>query len=92
MGQAVSQEGIMATTDGAVFVFTSPQLQRLHQQLASVKELFEGIIQQALPDKIQLRNSLLGEEATTRYLKFVAQYPVWPQENNGQGKQYIMQF
>ncbi|AKD57155.1 Crp/Fnr family transcriptional regulator [Spirosoma radiotolerans] len=75
MGQVVSQEGIMAATDGAVFVFSRPQLHRLYQQLPSVKELFEGIIQQALLDKIQLRNSLMGEEATTRYLKFMAQHP-----------------
>lgn len=75
MGEIPSQEGIVAATDGAVLVFSKQKLYSLYQQLPYLRELIEAIMQQALVDKIKIRNHLMGEEATTRYLKFVAQQP-----------------
>ena len=39
------------------------------------KTLVESITHQALLDKIQIRNNLMGEEATTRYHKFISNQP-----------------
>ncbi|MBN8826257.1 MULTISPECIES: Crp/Fnr family transcriptional regulator [unclassified Spirosoma] len=75
MGEVASQEGIVAATDGVVFVFSKQRLNSLYQQLPYFKDLVETITQQALMDKIKIRNNLMGEEATTRYLKFIAQQP-----------------
>lgn len=74
-GDVVSHEGIVATTDGRVFVFSRAKLNNLYEKLPYFKELVESVTQRALLDKIQIRNNLMGEEATTRYHKFVSQQP-----------------
>jgi len=40
-----------------------------------MKELVSDITQRALLEKINLRNSFLGDDAATRYQKFLAQQP-----------------
>lgn len=74
-GDVVSNEGIVAATAGRVFVFSKAKLNNLYEKLPYFKELVESITQRALLDKIQIRNNLMGEEATTRYHKFVSQQP-----------------
>jgi CRP/FNR family transcriptional regulator, anaerobic regulatory protein len=74
-GDVVSREGIVAATAGKVFVFSKAKLNNLYEKLPYFKELVESITQRALLDKIQIRNSLMGEEAATRYHKFVSQQP-----------------
>ncbi|GAB4016139.1 Crp/Fnr family transcriptional regulator [Spirosoma koreense] len=73
--EVVSEEGIVAATDAEVFAFSKQRLNNLFEKLPYFSELVNGITQQALLDKIHIRNSLMGEEATTRYLKFIAQQP-----------------
>ena len=74
-GGVVAQESIVAATHGELLVFSKTSLDALYDKLPYFKSLVESITQQALIDKIQFRNSLMGEEATTRYHKFISQRP-----------------
>ena len=74
-GGIVTHEGIVAATHGELLVFSKTSLDALYGKLPYFKTLVESITQQALLDKIQIRNSLMGEEATTRYHKFIANQP-----------------
>jgi CRP/FNR family transcriptional regulator, anaerobic regulatory protein len=71
----VAHESIVAATNGELLVFSKTSLDALYAQLPYFKSLLESITQQALLNKIQLRNSLMGEEAATRYHKFISQQP-----------------
>lgn len=72
-GGGAAHEGIVAATEGTLLVFSRTELNKVFDRLPYFKTLVEGITQQALLDKIQIRNNLMGEEATTRYLKFISQ-------------------
>ena len=72
-GGIVAHESIVAATHGRLLVFSKTSLDALYDKLPYFKSLVESITQQALMDKIQVRNSLMGEEATTRYHKFISQ-------------------
>jgi len=72
-GDALSREGITAATDGRVLYFSKAGLSDLFEQLPYFSALLNSIIQKMLLDKIQLRSSLMGEDASVRYLKFIAQ-------------------
>jgi CRP-like cAMP-binding protein len=74
-GGIVAHESIVAATNGGLLVFSKTSLDALYAKLPYFKSLVESITQQALIDKIQIRNSLMGEEATTRYHKFISQQP-----------------
>jgi CRP/FNR family transcriptional regulator, anaerobic regulatory protein len=74
-GGVIAQESIVAATHGELLVFSKASLDALYDKLPYFKNLVESITQQALIDKIQFRNSLMGEEATTRYHKFISQQP-----------------
>ena len=53
----------------------SRELQLVYKQLPYFEGLIQSITQQALLDKIKVRNSYMGEDATSRYLKFIAHHP-----------------
>jgi CRP-like cAMP-binding protein len=72
-GGIVAHESIVAVTQGELLVFSKTSLDALYEKLPYFKSLVESITQQALIDKIQVRNNLMGEEATTRYHKFISQ-------------------
>jgi CRP/FNR family transcriptional regulator, anaerobic regulatory protein len=74
-GASVSHESIVAATHGELLVFSKTSLGALYDKLPYFKSLVESITQQGLLDKIQMRNSLMGEEATTRYHKFISNQP-----------------
>ena len=74
-GGIVAHEGIVAATRGELLVFSKTSLDALYGKLPYFKGLVESITHQALLDKIQIRNSLMGEEATTRYHKFISNQP-----------------
>jgi CRP-like cAMP-binding protein len=74
-GGIVAHESIIAATTGELLVFSKTSLEALYDKLPYFKSLVESITQQALMDKIQMRNSLMGEEATIRYHKFISQQP-----------------
>jgi CRP/FNR family transcriptional regulator, anaerobic regulatory protein len=71
----VAHESIVAITNGELLVFSKTSLDALYAQLPYFQSLLESITQQALINKIQLRNNLMGEEAATRYHKFISQQP-----------------
>lgn len=74
-GGAVSHEGIIAATDGKGWVFSRSALNELYDRLPWFREMIENITHRALLEKIRIRNSLMGEEATVRYQKFIADHP-----------------
>jgi CRP/FNR family transcriptional regulator, anaerobic regulatory protein len=74
-GGIIAHESIVAATHGELLVFSKTSLDALYAKLPYFKSLVESITQQALIDKIQVRNNLMGEEATTRYHKFISEQP-----------------
>jgi len=47
----------------------------LYEKLPYLKELITGITTQSLLEKINVRNSYLGEDAATRYRSFLMRQP-----------------
>jgi CRP-like cAMP-binding protein len=68
-------EGIEAASDAELIVLKKQKLLNLYEQLPYLKELITGITTQALLDKIQVRNSYLGEDASLRYRNFLMRQP-----------------
>jgi CRP-like cAMP-binding protein len=68
-------EGIEAACDVELIVIKKQKLLDLYQKLPYLKELITGITTQSLLDKIQVRNSYLGEDASTRYRNFLLRQP-----------------
>ncbi|HWZ03095.1 MAG TPA: Crp/Fnr family transcriptional regulator [Mucilaginibacter sp.] len=68
-------EGIEAACDAELIVLKKQKLQNLYEKLPYLKELITGITTQSLLDKIQVRNSYLGEDAATRYRNFLVRQP-----------------
>jgi len=69
----ISTDRIQAACDSEVIVFKKDKLLFLYNALPYFKSLLDNITKQALLNKIVLRNSYIGEDATTRYQKFIAQ-------------------
>ncbi|QNK64414.1 cyclic nucleotide-binding domain-containing protein [Pedobacter sp. PAMC26386] len=70
-----ANESIVAACDAELIVFSKDILLQLYVTIPYLKDLIGGIIQQGLLDKIQIRNSYMGEGATIRYQKFISQQP-----------------
>lgn len=70
-----AHESIVAAYDGGLIVFTQDKLQYLYHKLPYFEELIDSITKQALLDKIATRNSYMGEDASTRYRKFIQRQP-----------------
>ena len=68
-------EGVEAACDAALLVLSKKSLLDLYKQIPYLEKLIVGIMQQALLDKIEIRNSYLGENAATRYQKFLMRQP-----------------
>jgi CRP-like cAMP-binding protein len=68
-------EGIEAACDAEIIVIQKKKLLTLYQKLPYLEDLITGITTQALLDKIQVRNSYLGEDASTRYRNFLLRQP-----------------
>jgi len=68
-------ESIIAACDAEVLVISKAALMDIYEKLPYLKELITGIQQQALLDKIQLRNAFLGEDASARYRLFLMRQP-----------------
>jgi len=68
-------EGIEAACDAEIIVLKKQKLLNLYEKLPYLKELITGITTQSLLDKIQVRNSYLGEDASTRYRNFLIRQP-----------------
>jgi CRP-like cAMP-binding protein len=70
-----AHESISAACDVELLVFTRASLNKLYTQLPYLKTLIDQITQQALLDKIDLKNSYLGHDSTTRYKMFLTRQP-----------------
>ncbi|MDB5009759.1 MAG: Crp/Fnr family transcriptional regulator [Mucilaginibacter sp.] len=73
--QLTAHESICAACDTEVMVFSKAALDKLYLQLPYLKPLIDQITQQFLLDKIELRNSYLGQDSTTRYKMFMMRQP-----------------
>ena len=69
----VSTDRIQAACNSEIIVFQKDTLHSLYNTLPYFKNLLDNITKQALLNKIALRNSYIGEDATKRYQKFIVQ-------------------
>jgi CRP-like cAMP-binding protein len=69
--QVPAQESIQAACKAYVLEISHAKLMALYEQLPYLKSLIDDITQQALLDKIQIRNAYLGQDSTTRYRLFM---------------------
>jgi CRP-like cAMP-binding protein len=75
LNEQPSGESIEAACAAELVVLTKKGLDEIYAQLSWFKELHSTIMQQSLLKKIQLRNELQGEDASTRYQKFLVLQP-----------------
>lgn len=66
-----AHESIQAACKTTVLKISRTRLLALYEQLPYIKELIDEITQQALIDKVQIRNAYLGQDSTTRYKLFL---------------------
>ena len=71
----ISRESILTSIDTELLVLSKHDLDILYKRLPYFEALIQGIMQRTLLDKIQVRNALMGQDATARYLKFITQNP-----------------
>jgi CRP-like cAMP-binding protein len=69
----ISNDRIQAACDAEILVLRKNDLESLYEALPYLKKMLDNILQQALLKKIELHNLYLGEDATTRYQKFMVQ-------------------
>jgi len=67
--------GIQAACDAEVFVITKSRLFNLYNQLPYMKEMIDELNQIRLIEKVNIRNTFLGEDAEGKYRLFVVQNP-----------------
>jgi CRP-like cAMP-binding protein len=70
-----AEEGIAAACDTQLLVISRDKLLALYAQLPYLEPLISGVMHRALLDKIQIRNTYMGEDATTRYRQFISRQP-----------------
>jgi CRP-like cAMP-binding protein len=75
VNQVPSHESIKAACDATLIVLRRDLLWQLYEKLPYVKELIDQITRQTLLDKIELKNMYAGEDASTRYQKFLLRQP-----------------
>jgi CRP-like cAMP-binding protein len=71
--QTNANEGIAAACDAEVLTISKVRLLKLYKDLPYLEDLIGNITQQALLDKVELRNSYLGLNSTSRYRLFMTQ-------------------
>lgn len=74
-GNTPAEESIMAACDCELLVITKSKLLSLYKQLPYFEHLLKHITTQTLLSKIQTRNAYMGEDALTRYKKFISLQP-----------------
>ncbi|KRB59166.1 Crp/Fnr family transcriptional regulator [Flavobacterium sp. Root186] len=71
----VSQDIVQAACDSEIIVLKKNKLDSLIKDLPYFKTMLDTIFQQALLNKVELRNFYLGTDATSRYQKFIERQP-----------------
>ncbi len=69
--QVIAMESIQAACDAEVLAIGRTTLLKLYEQLPYLRTLIDQITQQALIDKIAIRNLYLGHPSAQRYRLFV---------------------
>ncbi len=69
--QVIAMESIQAACDAEVLAIGRTALLKLYEQLPYLRTLIDQITQQALIDKIAIRNLYLGHPSAQRYCLFV---------------------
>lgn len=70
--QIPAEEYIQAACNCEVLGISRTALLKLYEQVPNLKTLIDQITQQALIDKINIRNAYLGQDSANRYRLFVA--------------------
>jgi CRP-like cAMP-binding protein len=73
--QDVAKESIKAACNVDVIVLERKKLLAVYKEVPYIKELITQISQQALLDKIEIRNAYHGQDSTTRYKTFMMRQP-----------------
>lgn len=73
--QTPAKGAIRAACDAEVIEIPRTALLNIYKQLPYVKQMMDEIFQKSLLDKIAIRNSYLGEDATARYNNFLIRQP-----------------
>jgi len=73
--QVVAHESIQAACDLEVLAIARQALENLYGKIVYLRGIITQIIQQALIDKINLRNLYLGRDSTERYRLFLDRQP-----------------
>ena len=66
---------IQASCDAEVLVISKSRLMDLYQQLPYMKEIIDNLNQLHLIEKVNVRNTYLGEDAENQYKLFTMQHP-----------------
>lgn len=70
----IAEKKIAAACDAEVFAISKNELTALYNEVPALKPVMDQLTQQRLMEKVQLRNSLAGKDATARYKLFLAQH------------------
>jgi len=70
-----SSEYVEAVTDCTLMIFSKNSFSELSIAIANWNDIFTRIITDALMKKVQDSNTMLNQDATTRYLKFLELFP-----------------
>ncbi|WP_369817234.1 Crp/Fnr family transcriptional regulator [Pedobacter sp. Leaf194] len=70
-----SSEYVEAVTDCTLLVFSKRSFAELSVAISNWNDIFTRILTDALMKKVQDSNTMLNQDATTRYLKFLELFP-----------------
>ena len=70
-----SSEYVQAVTDCKLLVFSKQNWDELNNTIVGWDKIITKIVQKCLTLKIESRSPLVSEDATTRYLSFIQQFP-----------------
>lgn len=70
-----SSEYVEAVTDCTLLVFNNADFKELSTVISNWNDIFTRILTDALMKKVQDSNTMLNQDATTRYLKFLELFP-----------------
>lgn len=73
--ETVAEESILAAVDTEAMAIHKLQLLQLYQKLPWLQKMIDQITQQALLEKINIRNAYLGMDAAARYQTFLNRQP-----------------
>lgn len=74
-GNTMAEESIVCACDCDLLVITKDRLLALYNRFPYFESMIKHITTQTLLGKIQTRNAYMGEDALTRYKKFISRQP-----------------